>query len=90
VLVFYLTDGRSPLPRSLGTRLAHRPHEGDLVRVVVAHADFWAPGGVLSVVADQVRLTGPGELLRPRSELFRRLDADGLTYPAEETPRFRA
>lgn len=90
-LMFDLTDGESRLPckllpRSQGARLVHRPREGDLVRVAVSHPDFWGRGGVLSVVCDQVRLTGTGELLRRRRELLARLEAEGLTDPAALPP----
>ena len=90
VLWFSLTDGNATLSckvfRTEASRLEHTPREGDLVRVAVERPDLWVASGKLDLIANQVRLTGDGELLRRREELIERLTGEGLCDPARRRP----
>lgn len=89
--MFDLADGDARLsckvlPWILKRGLEHEPKDGDLVRVVADYPDFWPQGGSLSVVVDNIRLAGDGELLKRRHELIAKLAAEGLADPAAFPP----
>jgi exodeoxyribonuclease VII large subunit len=90
MLYFDLTDGTATLScKVFGRevpRLAHRPAEGDLVRVQVDRPDLYGVNGSLSLIVSQVTLAGEGELLRRRADLIARLTQEGLCDPTRRRP----
>lgn len=93
---FDLTDGEQVLPCSYLPWLtrskapSHAPKHGDRVRIRIRHCEYWAAGGRLRVVVEDVEAAGEGEMLRRRAELVARLAAEGLCDPARfpSLPRF--
>ena len=67
-------------------RIGKPPEPGSLIQVHYERVDFYTPKGTLSLLIDQVRLTGLGELLRRRAETLKRLKLDGLTDPSRKRP----
>ncbi len=59
---------------------------GRTVRVHVSSVRFYAPQGRVSVMVDQARAVGEGEILREIVATAGRLAADGLTDPGRRRP----